>query len=339
VKAVDGRVAWIDCAKGICIALVVLMHATLGVEAAAGQNGWLHPFVAFAQPFRIPAFFLMAGLLMPRAIDRDWRSFFDRKVLHFVYFYVLWVTIQIALRFPGYVKEAGVWAAGARYLDVFVEPFGTLWFIYLLPIFFVVVKATRNISPLLIWPIASALEIAPIETGSTVVDEFAARFVYFYTGYVLARSVFMLAAWTDRRRLFAGLALVLWGAVNGALVVDGLATAPLISLALGLLGAAAIVALSVLLTASNAAAPLRHCGRHSLIIYLGFTVPMAATAKLLLASGLIADIGSISALVTAAAIAGPLVLHRIVRATPLRFLFERPQSFRLPPSLQLAPQR
>ena len=37
------------------------------------------------------------------------------------------------------------------YLESFIEPFGTLWFIYLLPIFFVVIKATRRVPALLIW--------------------------------------------------------------------------------------------------------------------------------------------------------------------------------------------
>ena len=34
--------------------------------------------------------------------------------------------------------------AGYLYLLSFIEPFGTLWFIYLLPIFFVVTKLTRD---------------------------------------------------------------------------------------------------------------------------------------------------------------------------------------------------
>jgi uncharacterized membrane protein YcfT len=32
------RVDWVDYAKGICIILVVMMHSTLGVEKAAGEQ-------------------------------------------------------------------------------------------------------------------------------------------------------------------------------------------------------------------------------------------------------------------------------------------------------------
>ena len=53
-----GRIDWVDYAKGFCIVFVVMMHSALGVEAAAGQDGWLHAVVEFARPFRMPDFFL-----------------------------------------------------------------------------------------------------------------------------------------------------------------------------------------------------------------------------------------------------------------------------------------
>ena len=46
------------------------MHSTLGVEAAAGQQGFMHLFVEFAKPFRMPDFFLISGLFLARVIDR-----------------------------------------------------------------------------------------------------------------------------------------------------------------------------------------------------------------------------------------------------------------------------
>ena len=101
----------------------------------------MHAAVAFARPFRMPDFFLISGLFLARVIDRDWRDYLDKKVIHFAYFYVLWVTIQFAFKAPMFAAEMG-WrgVGGLSYLEAFIEPFGTLWFIYLLPIFFVVVK-------------------------------------------------------------------------------------------------------------------------------------------------------------------------------------------------------
>src|SRR5215468_3542890 len=157
------RIDWVDYAKGICIVMVVMMHSVLGVELAAGQTGFMHAFVAFAKPFRMPDFFLISGLFLPLVIDRDWRTYLDRKVVHFAYFYVLWVTIQFGFKAPVFAAERGWDHAGYLYLESFIEPFGTLWFIYLLPIFFVVTKLTRRIAPILIFAVAALLESAHID--------------------------------------------------------------------------------------------------------------------------------------------------------------------------------
>ena len=81
-----GRIDWVDYAKGICIILVVMMHSTVGLENAAGAQGWMHHVVEFAKPFRMPDFFLISGLFLARVIDRDWRDYLDKKVVHFAYF-------------------------------------------------------------------------------------------------------------------------------------------------------------------------------------------------------------------------------------------------------------
>ena len=76
VSAADGRVDWVDYAKGICIVMVVMMHSVLGVELASGQTGFMHVLVAFAKPFRMPDFFLISGLFLALVIGRGWRVFF-----------------------------------------------------------------------------------------------------------------------------------------------------------------------------------------------------------------------------------------------------------------------
>src|SRR5882724_5107796 len=257
------RVDWVDYAKGFCIVMVVMMHSTLGVEAAAGNTSWMHALVAFAKPFRMPDFFLISGLFLARVIDRDWRSFLDRKVVHFAYFYLLWVTIQFAFKAPGLAAEHGALGVARLYAEAFIEPFGTLWFIYLLPIFFVVTKLTRGVPVVVVWTILAALEIAHIETGWTVIDEFAARFVYFYTGYILATSLFQIAGVAQARPWLAGAALFAWALFNAFYVTHGLDAKPFASLTLGLIGAAAVVTVSTLMAKSDLFSALRWLGRNS----------------------------------------------------------------------------
>jgi len=322
-----GRIDWVDYAKGFCIVFVVMMHSTLGVEAAAGQTGWLHHLVEFARPFRMPDFFLISGLFLAKVIDRDWRTYLDRKVVHFFYFYLLWMTIQFAFKAPGLIAAGGVNEVVRLYLFSLIEPFGTLWFIYLLPIFFVFAKLTRRIRWQIIWVAAAALEIAHIETGWMVPDEIAARFVYFYTGYIAARYIFAFTARAQETPALAVIGLLGWGLINGAMVHLGYGALPFYSLALGLLGAAAVVTISSLLAMYDVFKPLRYCGRNSIVVYLAFFLPMAATRAVLLKTGIITDIGTISVLVTAAGVIGALAIHWAVRSTFLKFLFERPAMF------------
>jgi uncharacterized membrane protein YcfT len=325
------RVDWVDYAKGICIVMVVMMHSVLGVELAAGQTGFMHLVVMFAKPFRMPDFFLISGLFISVVIDRDWRTYLDRKVVHFAYFYLLWVTIQFGFKAPGFAAETSWSHVGYLYLESFIEPFGTLWFIYLLPIFFVVIKATRRVPAPVIWVVAALLEMAHVSTGWTVIDEFAARFIYIYSGYLFAPYVFALA---DRVRTYPALALAglaLWAMVNGGLVKSGFSEWPLVSLALGLAGACAIIALGTLLARMQWLGFLRFCGENSIVIYLAFFLPMATTRTLLLHTGMIHDIGTVSLVVTIAGVVGALLIWCVALAAGANFLFERPAAFWIAP--------
>lgn len=325
------RIDWVDYAKGICIVMVVMMHSVLGVELAAGQIGFMHAVVAFAKPFRMPDFFLISGLFLSLVIDRDWRTYLDRKVVHFAYFYVVWVTIQFGFKAPAFAAEAGWHQVGLLYLESFVEPFGTLWFIYLLPIFFVVTKLTRKVPPLALWLIAAALETARITTGWTVIDEFCARFVYFYSGYLLAPYVFALSNRARKHPALALAALASWALVNAGLVASGASEWAIVSLALGFAGACAIIAAGTLLARAHWLNFFRFCGEHSIVIYLAFFLPMAATRTLLLRTGVIADIGTVSLLVTVAGVLGALAIWQGALRLNARFLFERPDAFWIAP--------
>ncbi len=331
------RVDWVDTAKGVCIVFVVMMHATLGVGLETGQEGYMHWVVAFAKPFRMPDFFLISGLFLSRVIDRDWRSYADKRVLHFLYFYVLWLVIQSSFKYGQ--LSGGDPATFARHLlHALYEPFSTLWFVYLLAVFSIVTKIVRPVPAPVVLAAAVALQILPISTGSFLYDQFCARWIYFLAGYLFASRIFALADLARARRGLAALALAGWAIGNGvlALAPSGLAAfphpadLPVIGLAAGLAGACAIVAVASLLTDTVAARPLRYCGQNSIAIYLAFFLPMALTRLALMKSGWITDVGTMSLVVTAVAVAVPLGLERMVRATPLAFLFRRPAWCRIP---------
>jgi uncharacterized membrane protein YcfT len=162
------------------------------------------------------------------------------------------------------------------------RPFSTLWFIYLLPVFFVVTKLARDlgIPPFAVWLASAALQSANIATGHTVIDEFASRYFFFYTGF--APRIFAFAANAGAYPETAIAALATWGFINGVLVFNGFAELPAVSLALGLAGAGGVVCLSALFAQTDIAKPLRFCGRNSIVIYLAFFLPMAITRTVII---------------------------------------------------------
>ena len=340
------RVAWVDLAKGMCIIMVVMVHATLGVELAVGAEGWMHHLVAFARPFRMPDFFLISGLFLGLVIDRPWRRYVDRKVVHFAYFYVLWLTIQFAFKAPGMAMENGAAATLEAYLTAYLQPFGTLWFIYLLPVFFIVTRLLKGLPAWLVLIWAAALEILPVATGIVVFDEFCSRFVYFFAGYALATHIFAYAGWV-RENVGKFLAFcAVWAPLNALLVftpapamlapllqadlgftgaTGGWSELAVMSLLLGLAGCLFVVGVAAALTRVPWMGWLRWLGAHSIVIYLAFFLPMAVTRIVLVKTGLIADVGTMAALTTAAAVVGPVILYWMVGLTGYgRFLFERP---------------
>jgi uncharacterized membrane protein YcfT len=341
------RVDWVDAAKGLCIILVVMVHATIGVEIAMGERGFMHAVVAFARPFRMPDFFLISGLFLALTIGRPWRRYVDRKVVHFLYFYLLWLTIQFAFKAPEMAAEAGGWTAPlSGWLRALWQPFGTLWFIYLLPVFFLFTRLVRGLPVWFVLAWAAVLEALPVHTGSVIFDEFAQRYVFFFAGYALAPHVFAFAAAVARRQSLALAGLAAFGVVNGLLVftpapealafliqgetgdtgaTGGLSELPGVSLALGLAGALGIVAFAALLARAPWAGWLRWLGAHSIVVYLAFFLPMAVTRIAVVATGLIPDVGLMALVTTVAGVAGPVLLYALVQWSGRgRFLFERP---------------
>ena len=319
------RIDWVDYAKGICIVLVVMMHSTLGVEKAAGEFSWLHSFIDWARPFRMPDFFMISGLFLASRIDKPWRNYLDSKVLHFAYFYVLWMTIQTFTRSSQVIKTEGLASFLKIYLEGFYEPYGTLWFIYLLAVFFIVTKLLRRVPAPLIVAFAAALEMAPIETGFMVIDEFASRYVYFFTGFWMAKYILNYAAVVQSCQLVVILVgLAIWGLANFALVHAGYSILPGIGLLMGLVGAAAVVSAGVFLAKTKFANAIRYCGENSIVIYLSFSLFMAPARVVLLKFAPNLDLGIVSLLTTLCGVIGAISLYWVTDRTKLSFLFTRP---------------
>lgn len=337
--AAGEHIVWFDYAKGICILLVVMMHSTLGVEQAMGAEGFMHYVVQFAKPFRMPDFYLLSGLFLFRMIDRDWRTYLDRKLLHFVYFYVLWLVILMGVK-QGMVLVTDPQAWLTEFAVAFVQPNPNLWFIYVLPMFFIVTKLARSVGipDWALWLAAAAAQTFALHTGWQAIDDYGAHyFVFFLTGYMLAPRVFKIAAWARENMELALIALSGWFVANAVVAfepsgIEGIETfaqVPVFSIIFGLMGAVAVVTIAALLSRFDAARFVRYAGQNSIVIYVSFVLPMAATRIILLKTGIIEDPGVISLIVWLVGASVPLAFHAAIRNTKLRFLYERPDALKI----------
>jgi uncharacterized membrane protein YcfT len=251
---------------------------------------------------------------------------------------MLWLVILTVAK-HGAELGADPTAWGASFADALIQPNPNLWFIYVLPLFFVATKLARAIGlpGWALWLAAVALQTVPLHTGWEAIDDYGARYyVFFLTGYLLAPHVFTLAAWAREHVPEAAIGLAGWFSFNAAIAfaaspVAGyakVADVPGVRIAVGLVGAMAVITAASLPSRMNWAGYLRYAGRNSIVLYVSFVLPMAATRLLLLKSGLVSDIGVVSLIVTVVAVAVPLALHWAVRGTWARFLYERPAALK-----------
>jgi uncharacterized membrane protein YcfT len=350
------RLSWVDSAKGISIILVVMMYSVFNVGQDADGLGLFHYVIAFATPFRMPEFFLISGLFLSQVIKRPWAHYADRRVVHYFYFYALWAVIHLVVK-VGIASHAPVEAAQDIAWAV-IEPYGVLWFIYLLAVFSATTKLayTFKVPHALVLAVGAALEIGAtngvgagglviggVTINSYLVEQFANYFVFFYAGYLLAPKIFRLVDWAMDHVWQALILLFAWSALEATLVFShgfrlapdhvelGYAGLPFVRLALAILGGMALCVIGGLLSKLAAMDWLRWLGEHSLIVYLVFVLPMSFTRLALVKLHLAGNVTLTSLIVMVVAIGFSVALYGLVQWTGRgRFLFERPAWAHIP---------
>lgn len=139
----DDRLLWVDSAKGLSIALVVLRHTWHGLNA----NGLAAPTptaIAIDQwflVFRMPLFFFVSGIFLVRSAKRPYRRFVSDRIRTIVYPYFVWSWITITLQLVFMRRGTN----GPRLTDFFTipyEPVFQFWFLYVL---FILAVATAGL--------------------------------------------------------------------------------------------------------------------------------------------------------------------------------------------------
>lgn len=330
-RPVTSRRAWVDLAKGVAIVMVVAYHAQLFLEAEGVALPLGRARVAL-ELYPMPAFFLLAGLLQRRLRTSPWALVWRRRVLPFLYLYVVWSLLRFAFftALP-FGRTDGPPDSGRDWTMLLLTPLvpsSIYWFLWATALVTAVTWLFRRHprAYLVGTGVVSALVASGlVSTGAASVDralEYAFAFaVGVHAGPVVQRVV---ERTTWRRAL-------LWLAA-AALVMVALAAVPLVRRVPGTVLVGQLVVVGAALGLAAVVGPRRGTGwlsalgRQSLPLYLLHLYPVALLTLAVREVDALRDVPlrglPVVALVTAVAL---VVSLQVARVVPARWrLFQPP---------------
>jgi fucose 4-O-acetylase-like acetyltransferase len=320
IGATVNRVAFIDIAKGIAIALVVFGHVLGGTLA----RGWVQPpgtgelVYKFIYTFHMPLFFIISGAFAIDRIRRDPMDAFLSKCGSIAWPYLLWGLLFIIAQpvfsqfmlFPP--TDLGTGASLQRLLLG-----GTSWFLWTLFFCHLLLLLASFVPIMLLFIVslilAAATFSAELGTFSNII-----HFMPFLTfGALVGRKIEY--CWINPAAASALVGLLIFGVIFAA-VASNLTSGLLVSFAAGVAGSAAALMLAYALRSSYVGAILAVLGEASLVIFLLHPYFQSGARALVLHS-----FGPALALQlivpTLAGIAGPAAVWALAERSGLQWLF------------------
>ncbi len=339
--------AWLDYLKGIAIFCVVFNHTMLGLV----NNGLIESTVIWqvwrgiVYSFSMPTFFFIAGMFLPRFLNRPMKDFWIDRLTSVVYPYVVWVVLFTFIH--ALVPEekttfesnlAGTWRL------IFRGPWH-YWFLYCLlwtSIYYIVLRRL-GVGPAAMIGVAAALFLMTnLSLAVWAGPLFPERYVevmsrwtpYHWQGLYLPSDNMLfvaLGAYVGRDNLKARvghmstprLAAVSLAGFSALAVWSyfGVREAELARPAAAALGGSAAICAAVVLERKKWPGFLEHWGRRSLEIYLAHVIFLSAV-RILLHRYLNFEIGFVHlALGVAAGIYGSIALYYACARIHLLYLF------------------
>ncbi len=191
------RHLWADAGRGLAILLVVFYHAAQAFPPdELAPVYYLNEALAYV---RMPLFFFLAGLFAAKWSRRPWGELLRSKVAVLYWLYLVWLVISLAVTWVITASTRGEVDLGAELayaIRSLIFPHGTLWFIWLLPLFLIALRATANLPawvPLVPAVVGSlAMHLAPEHVEAALIG---------YTGYAYRGALLYLVFFLAGARL------------------------------------------------------------------------------------------------------------------------------------------
>ncbi len=265
------RLAWVDIARGVLVVIVVVGHTVFFMARRGMDVGSVEPAVRLLQEVRIPALFVLSGMLFSQASARAWRTVVRTRVLLLGWLLVVWLLVELVVR--GYVLQlqaTPTLAQAPRYaLGQLALPEDYLWFIWALLVMVVLGRLLARA------PLVMTLLFVAMTTGllsfpdlGRQTDAFVSDAPFFLLGLSSApwllrlRQRYLLAAGVPAVVLFVLGAGLRAEERIGPLNMETAAT--LVSLA----GLPVVAGAAVLLARVPGSGGLQYLGRRTLPVYV-----------------------------------------------------------------------
>lgn len=144
------RVRWIDVGRAIAVIAIVLMHYRIwGIAVREDATGgglrqWRLLSTAF-DGIRMPLLFALSGLLAARTLRARPARAGIRRALACFYLVIVWTTIYALLGSLNLASLDPIPGSWQGYLRVLFVPSTTLWFVYALGVYCLVILALRRV--------------------------------------------------------------------------------------------------------------------------------------------------------------------------------------------------
>jgi uncharacterized membrane protein YcfT len=334
--AAGSREGWIDLAKGGAILLVVLLHAQeVLIGNGLGTPAW-DTITEALGTLRMPTFFLISGLFARKALTAPLRGFLRSKVWHFLWVYLLWSALYVALfEGIGAVNPGGAFEGMALKwaIDTVIVNNG-LWYLVALPVFFLLARWTRRV------PVAVQLSVTGvvslvfasglIATGTWGADHMPAYFVYFLVGCHFGPVIRSTAV---RAGVVVALGIgVLWVTLTALAYTVGWQGAA--AAVLPLLAVPFALSAAPLIAGRRWGGPLVWLGRNTLPVYVMHYAPVVLIVLVLKRVGALSDGSPLRWVLPVALAAVTTGVTLLMRLAVVRWA---PVLFRLPHRMSAAP--
>jgi fucose 4-O-acetylase-like acetyltransferase len=329
------RLAWMDYAKGLAIAMVAFRHAVIGVRNE--DIGLDEHFFTLADSigvtFRMPLFFILSGVFFRMSIQKRGKiGYVWHKAQTILYPYVIWSLIVTTLQ----IVFSSLTTSDATlgwYLRILYAPWGHWWFLYTLFVVsilyllvYIVFKGNKYalaVSGIILYSLAILVE------GTRVPFFILTLYIFFVLGDLFSKNL-LNRQLTKLANSWPILMLSFLIAVAGeyTLLQPEFQNSLVLHLIFAITGSIFTLLLAIKLATSKVKSLefIRTLGQHSLYIYL-LHVPIEASLRIFLVKILgYSEPYPVVAITYIVGLVTPIFLYRIMVMGKLGFLFIAPNS-------------